>query len=75
MILRIRSSAAGRTSMTVETVDMNVRGRHVERAEDDTPTEIERDTNLHAEIEVEVAHPTMELRRIEVSYLMESLYT
>jgi hypothetical protein len=61
--------------MTVETVDMNVRGRHVERAEDDTPIETERDTNLHAGIEVEVAHPTMELRRIEMSYLMESLCT
>ena len=59
--------------MTVETVDMNVRGRHVERAEDDTPIETERDTNLHAETEVAAAHLTMELLRIEMSYLMESL--
>jgi hypothetical protein len=54
---------------------MNVRGHRAERAEDDTPIETGRDTNLHAEIEVEAAHLTMELHRIEMSYLMESLWT
>jgi hypothetical protein len=70
----IRKNATGRT-MRVRSAGTNVRGHHEERAEDDTPIEIGRDTNLHIEIEVEAAHLTMELHRIEMLYLMESLWT
>jgi hypothetical protein len=59
--------------MTVGNADMNVRRHHAERVEDGIPIEIGRDTNLHAETEVAAAHLTMELLRIEMSYLMESL--
>ena len=61
--------------MTVRSAATNVRGHLAETVEDGTRIETERDTSLHVEKEVEAAHLTMGHLRIEISYLMASLWT